>query len=68
MRPDRRALEPGLRFSHPSASPRLKESERETTHINMWSPVHTWGRSATEGPRATFLKCVHVSGIYSRKQ
>lgn len=56
--PDRRALEPGLRFSHPSVIPHLKEQEKETAHINMWTSLHTRGRHAWEKNESTLL--LHV--------
>lgn len=41
MPPDSPALEPDLRFSHPSVSPHPTETEKETTQINMWTLPHT---------------------------
>lgn len=47
MPPDRRALEPGLRFSHPSVTPHLGESEkRNSSHKYVHVTAHT-GKKCT---------------------
>lgn len=60
--PDRRALEAGLRFSHPSVSPHLQELEKETAHINMWtSPRTLGGRAWRRRERPLCLKATRVA-------
>ena len=63
MPPDRRALQPGLRFSHPSVIPHLGGggSEKETTHINMVEfSVHIEGEVCEERIRGCSAESLHV--------